>query len=90
MIVIVDNKKLNRFELEADGYVAVTNYDLKPGIIVFTHTQVPNELAGKGVGSRLVKGALDQARSEGLKVVADCPFVKSYIEKHAEYAALLA
>jgi predicted GNAT family acetyltransferase len=50
---------------------------------------VPDALAGRGVGSKLVKGALDQVRSQGLKVVARCPFVKAYIEKHAEYADLL-
>jgi predicted GNAT family acetyltransferase len=51
--------------------------------------EVPPELGGKGIGSKLIKGALDQARAEGLKVVAQCPFVKAYIEKHNEYADLL-
>ena len=50
---------------------------------------MPPELGGKGVGSRLIKGALDQVRANGLKVIAECPFVKAYIEKHAEYADLL-
>jgi hypothetical protein len=50
---------------------------------------VPKELEGKGIGSRLIKGALDQVRAAGLKVVAQCPFVKAYIGKHAEYADLL-
>jgi hypothetical protein len=50
---------------------------------------VPEELGGKGVGSKLVKGALDQVRSKGLKVIAQCPFVKAYIDKHPEYADLL-
>jgi predicted GNAT family acetyltransferase len=50
---------------------------------------VPPELAGKGVGSRLVKGALDEVRAEGLKVIAQCPFVKGWIDKHPDYADLL-
>jgi len=50
---------------------------------------VPDALAGRGVGSKLVRGALDQARGRGLKVVAQCPFVKGYIEKHPDYADLL-
>ena len=50
---------------------------------------MPLELGGKGIGSRLIKGALDQVRAEGLKVVAQCPFVKAYIDKHPEEADLL-
>jgi predicted GNAT family acetyltransferase len=41
------------------------------------------------IGSKLIKGALDQVRADGLKVIAQCPFVKAYIEKHPEYADLL-
>ncbi len=51
---------------------------------------MPKELGGKGVGSKLVKGALEQVRRDGLKVVPDCPFVNAYIEKHPEQADLLA
>ena len=57
--------------------------------MTFVHTEVPPELGGKGVGSALVKGALDQVRAEGLEVVAQCPFVKAWIGKHPAYADLL-
>lgn len=50
---------------------------------------MPPELGGKGIGSKLVKGALDQVRAEGLKVIANCEFVKGYIGKHPEYADLI-
>ncbi len=53
------------------------------------HTEVPPELGGKGIGSKLIKGALDQVRAEGLKVIAQCPFVKAFIEKNAAYQDLL-
>jgi len=87
---VVNNRTKQRFELEMEGHIAAACYEPKPGIVVFTHTEVPKELGGKGVGSKLVKGALDQVRRDGLKVVADCPFVKAYIEKHPEEADLLA
>jgi len=80
----------NRFELDINGAVAAAYYDLAPGIITFTHTEVPAELNGRGIGSQLIKGALDAVRAQGLKVVATCPFVRAYIEKHAEYSDLLA
>jgi predicted GNAT family acetyltransferase len=86
---IIDNKADHRFELEVEGHVANSFYKIENGVITFIHTEVPPELGGKGIGSRLIKGALDQVRAGGLKVIAECPFVKSYIEKHAEYADLL-
>ena len=86
---IIDNKAQHRFELEVEGHVAKSFYEIADGVITFIHTEVPPELGGKGVGSRLIKGALDQVRGRGLKVIAECPFVKAYIEKHPEYADLL-
>jgi uncharacterized protein len=86
---IIDNKAHHRFELEVEGHVAKSFYRIENGVITFIHTEVPPELGGEGIGSRLIKGALDQVRANGLKVIAECPFVKAYIEKHAEYADLL-
>ena len=86
---IADNEAEHRFELTVEGHLAAAYYTRAGGIITFVHTEVPPELGGKGVGSRLVKGALDQVRSEGLKVVAECPFVKGWIDKHPDYADLM-
>ncbi len=83
-----DNSAKHRFELEAAGYLAAAYYDLSGDVITFTHTEVPPELGGKGIGSKLVRGALDQVRARKLRVVARCPFVKAYIEKHPEYVDL--
>ena len=87
---VYQNTDDNRFELDINGAVAAAYYELAPGIITFTHTEVPAELNGRGIGSRLIKGALGAVRAQGLKVVAKCPFVSAYIGKHAEYADLLA
>jgi predicted GNAT family acetyltransferase len=89
MTEVVNNAAHHRFELEVEGHLAATYYKIADGVITFIHTEVPEELGGKGVGSKLVKGALDQVRSKGLKVIAQCPFVKAYIDKHGEYADLL-
>ena len=89
MTGVVNNKAHHRYELTVDGYLAATYYKMSGDVITFVHTEVPPELGGKGIGSKLVKGALDQVRSEGLKVVAECPFVKGYIDKHPEYSVLL-
>jgi hypothetical protein len=84
-----DNPALNRFELDVDGQMAVAYYQLAPGVITFRHTEVPQELSGHGIGSKLVRGALDAARARGLKVVAKCPFVAAYMAKHPELNDLL-
>ena len=89
MTDVVNNKAQHRYELTAEGHLAATYYELSDGVITFVHTEVPPELGGKGVGSRLIKGALDQVRADGLKVIAQCEFVKGYIGKHPEYADLL-
>ena len=83
-----DNPSRHRFELEIEGHIAVVHYSLGPGVITFTHTEVPAELAGRGVGSQLARGALEQARARGLRVVAQCPFVAGYVAKHPEYGDL--
>jgi uncharacterized protein len=84
-----NNTAESRFELDADGHTALAYYRMAPGVITFTHTEVPPALSGQGVGSRLVRGALELARSQGLKVVAKCPFVSAYMGKHSEFNDLL-
>ena len=86
---INNNTTKHRFELEVDGHLAAAYYERKGDIVTFTHTEVPAELGGKGIGSTLVRGALDQVRAGGLKVVAECPFVKAWIGKHPAYGDLL-
>lgn len=89
MSEVRDNPEKHQFEMIVDGHTALAAYRLTPGTITFTHTEVPKELGGRGIGSQLAKAALDQARERGLKVVPLCPFIKAYIEKHAEYQDLL-
>jgi predicted GNAT family acetyltransferase len=89
MTEIVNNPAKHRYELAVEGYIAATYYEIAGGVITFVHTEVPPELGGKGIGSKMIKGARDQVRIAGLKVIAKCPFVKGYIDKHPEYADLL-
>jgi uncharacterized protein len=87
-IDVVNNPSQHRYQLTVDGYSAATYYKIGDGVITFVHTEVPPELGGKGIGSKLIKGALDQVRADGLKVVAECEFVKSFIDKNAAYQDL--
>ena len=84
-----NNTALNRFELDVDGQQAVAYYRMTPGVITFVHTEVPQALSGQGVGTKLIRGALEMARARGLKVVPQCPFVSAFMGKHPEYNDLL-
>jgi uncharacterized protein len=90
MTDVRNNRALGRYELDVEGHMAVAYYKRADGVITFTHTEVPNELAGRGIGSRLAQGALELVRAEGMKVIAKCPFIGGYIAKHQEFADLLA
>jgi uncharacterized protein len=88
---VVDNPDKRRYEVLIDGEVAGASYYRdRDGVRVVTHTEVAEELEGRGVGGRLVAGALDDIRARGLRVEPMCPFTAAYIEKHAEYGDLVA
>lgn len=89
MTEVTHNPALKRYELNVEGHLATACYEIANGVVTFEHTEVPQELGGKGVGSRLIKGALAQVRADGFKVIAECPFVQAYLNKHTEYADLL-
>ena len=89
MCEVINNRADHRYELAVDGHIAASYYAVADGVITFIHTEVPPELGGKGIGSKLIKGALDLVRADGLKVIAQCPFVKAFIDKNAAYQDLL-
>ena len=88
--MVTNNRAESQFELEVDGHKALAAYRLEDGRISFVHTEVPVELEGQGVGKKLVAGALEQVREEGLKVVPLCSFVRHYVETHPDTQDLLA
>lgn len=89
-LAIRDNPERHRFEVDlGDGTLAIAEYTLPAGKIMFTHTEVPPEHEGKGIGSALIRFALDEVRRRGLLVIPICPFFAAYMQKHAEVQDLL-
>jgi uncharacterized protein len=86
---VTDNAQQSRFEMTVDGQTALLQYMERDGALYLTHTEVPTELEGRGIGSRIVKHALEQARSRGMKVAPWCAFVRAYIDRHPEYEELV-
>jgi uncharacterized protein len=90
-IRVVDNPEELRYELWLGATRAgFIEYRSEPGTILLVHTEVDPAFEGRGLGSRLVVGALDDLRARDLKLVALCPFVRAYLRHHREYADLEA
>ena len=90
-VEVSNNEAEKRYEARLDGELAGSAYyDVADDLIVFTHTEVDDAYEGHGVGSTLVRAALDDVRADGRrKVVARCPFVSRWIERHPDYKDLL-
>jgi len=85
---VVDNPAELRYELDDDGTLAgEIRYRRVPGGLALVHTEVDPKR--HGLGTEIVRGALDDMRERGLKVVPVCPFVAAFIRRHPEYADLL-
>jgi len=87
-----NNPEASRYEARIDGELAgYAEYLLRDDQVVFTHTVVADAFEGRGVGSKLVRAALDDVRGTGGRsVVPQCPFVRDWIEKHPDYRSLVA
>jgi predicted GNAT family acetyltransferase len=90
-IVVQDNPSGLRYELFLDGdLIGELLYSRFHDRIALIHTEVSPSVEGRGLGARLVAGALDDIRARGLHVVPICPFVSSYISRHPDYGDLVA
>ena len=87
---VIHNEPAHRFELHADGLCALLTYRRFPDRIVFDHTEVPPVLEGKGLAAKLARYALDFARQQHLRVISLCPYISSFLRKHAEYQDLVS
>jgi uncharacterized protein len=87
---VVDVPEKSRYELRLDGrLIGLAAYRRRDGRISFTHTEVDESCEGRGFGSRLAAGALDDARRQGLRVLPLCPFMAHYVERHPAYQELV-
>jgi uncharacterized protein len=89
MIGLTDNVTLHRFEMPVDGQTAFATYAMANGWIVLLHTEVPQALAGRGVGTALIHAVLEEARIRRVGVVPQCEFAADYIHRHPEFSDLV-
>jgi predicted GNAT family acetyltransferase len=89
-IVITDAPERKRFEATVDGELAgFLTYRSRQGLLALIHTQVEDRFEGRGLGGRLARFALDQAREQGVEVLPFCPFVNGWMKRHREYVDLV-
>ncbi|HRX10201.1 MAG TPA: GNAT family N-acetyltransferase [Draconibacterium sp.] len=86
---LIDNKENNQYEIHVNGFIPKIQYRKSGNKIFLTHTEVPADLAGKGIGSSLVKMVLEDIKQKELKLVPICPFVSAYVKRHAEWSNLI-
>ena len=91
-VVVTHHPEESRYEAHVDGALAgFAAYRIVRGNQVFTHTEVDDAFEGQGVGGALARGALDDVRARGEHdVVAMCPFIAAWIERHPDYQDLVA
>lgn len=80
----------SRYEIrDGDRALGLAAYERHGDTVVFTHTEIDPDVGEDGLGSTLVRAALDDVRSKGGSVVPQCPFVRGWIERHPDYADLV-
>ena len=87
---ILKNDELNRFEIYSDGELAgFAEFKVSNQMISYTHTEIDPKFGGQGLGSQLIKEALDEALEQDLQVAPYCSFVSAYMKNSEKYLHLV-
>lgn len=90
---VIENAALHRFELPiegGDGAIAAAYYRMDGDVLVLTHTDVPSQFGGRGIGSSLARGVFENLRATGRKAVLRCPFMAAWYAKHLDFGDVVA
>ena len=91
MTHVEKNAAASRYEMQVEGRTALVQFRDEPdGSVRLIHTEVPDALEGRGIGSRLARVVLEAIRAEGRTLVPQCEFIAGYLERHPEYQDLVA
>lgn len=82
---VIHNQPHNRFEVDLGREKAVLIYNIKAGLFILLHTEVPEAFEGRGIAGSMAKVALDYAKENGFKVRSYCSYTTRYLERHPEY-----
>lgn len=90
---ITHDKENSQLYLEADGARALIDYKIRNDRMYLTHSEVPKELRGNGIGKILVNKSLEKLLEEGYdkeyRIIAKCPFIKYVVAKSAKWSEII-
>lgn len=86
---ITDNEALERLEVSMEGEVAFLQYRIAGRVIQLLHTEVPESFQGRGIAGQLAREGFEMAKRKGLRVLVLCPFVRTWLKRHAEYEPMV-
>lgn len=87
---IVDNPAARRYEARVDGELAgFLEYRLAGTRRILLHTETLEAFGGRGIGGAMARHALDAARAAGTRATVKCPFIRTWLERHPEYASVV-
>jgi uncharacterized protein len=87
---ITHDRAQQRFETRVEGQHCVLDYERRGETMVIVHVVVPDAVGGRGIAAALTREALETARSEGWRVLPQCPYAAAYVKKHPMYSDLIA
>jgi predicted GNAT family acetyltransferase len=83
---VVDDVAHHRFAAEVEGSMARLEYQLDGGRLILVHTEVPEQLGGRGLGGQLVRAGVARAARDGLTLVPWCPYARRWLQEHPDAA----
>ena len=89
-IAVRHNPEASRFEVVTDGLLCRCDYRMHGDTMMLVHTEVPQQLEGRGIASALVKAAFAHAKENGMDVLPVCSYVRAWVQRHPEVAPQLA
>jgi predicted GNAT family acetyltransferase len=87
---VIENTAAHRFELAIGDSIAAAYYQLENGKVVLLHTEVPQQLSGQGIGSKLAEGVFRLIRESGRQVIVRCSFMGVWVSRHPEVNDLVS
>jgi len=89
-ITVRHNPEASRFEAVVDDLLCRCDYRMHGDTMMLVHTEVPQQLEGRGIASALVKAAFAHAKEQGVDVLPVCSYVRTWVQRHPEVAPQLA
>lgn len=87
---LINNQAIHNFELFVDGHRAFIDYQQRGDKFFLIHTEVPQELEGRGVAAALVEKTFKYLEANNFKIIPYCEYIKVYLKRHPEWERLVA